>query len=649
MSDHGTGPAGGKPSPHHPGAPRARAARVIREVTSPETAGPPHPALLPGLGIEQTRTVFGVDRVVFGVTVALIAGVIVWGVASPQSLSDVASAAFAVVTEDAGWLFGMLAVAVFAFMMWVGFGRHRAVRLGQDDEQPEFSTVSWIAMLFSAGMGIGLLFYGPLEPLTFFLDLPPAFEDVEAGSDQALHAALAQTLFHWGPVAWAFYALVGGAVAYAAYRKGRSPLMSSLLEPIFGRRTQGALGRVVDVFAIVVTLFGTAVSLGIGALQIGRGIEIVSGVGPVGNGVIIAIIAVLSVAFILSAVSGVKRGIRALSNVNMVLAGLIGVFVLVVGPTVLLLNLVPGVLMTFVGDLPTLMAQSAATAPDAQEFMSAWTTYYWAWWVSWTPFVGMFIAKISRGRTLREFVTTVIVVPSAVCLVWFTVLGGTTMWLEQTGAEVSAAQSGQDLLFTVLRELPFGAVTSVLAVISIVIFFVTSADSASIVMATMSERGNPEPRRSTTIVWGAALSLIAGVLLVGGGEVALSGLQNLMIVSALPFTVVVVLVMVAWAKDLARDPVALRSRYAREALDQGVRAGIERHGDDFVVGVVATPPDEGAGAWLDTDDPALTAWYQPEEGADAAADAQDTEPGTQSPVAAPLPDGEPTRVVGDRS
>ncbi|WP_230685116.1 BCCT family transporter [Cellulomonas sp. JZ18] len=586
-------------------------------MTSPETVGGPHPALLPGIGVEQTHRSFGVDRVVFAAAIAVVAGVIAWGVASPAGLAQVAASGFAFVTTDFGWFFGVLTVAVFLFMMWLGFGRHRAVRLGQDEEKPEFSTLSWIAMLFSAGMGIGLLFYGPLEPMSFFHELPPAFARTEAGSDRAMHVALAQTLFHWGPVAWAYYALVGGAVAYAAYRKGRTPLMSALLEPIFGRRSHGVLGKVVDVFAIVVTLFGTAVSLGIGALQIGRGAEIVAGVGPLGNAVVVGIIAVLAVAFIFSAVSGLKRGIRALSNVNMALAGLLGLFVLVVGPTVLLLNLVPGVLMTFLGELPALMAQSAATAPGAQEFMSAWTTYYWAWWVSWTPFVGMFVAKISRGRTLREFVTAVIVVPSAVCLVWFTVLGGTTMWLEQTGASMSAAASGQDMLFALLHELPLGAVTSVLAVVSVVIFFVTSADSASIVMASLSEQGNPEPRRATTVVWGIALATIAAVLLVGGGQVALSGLQSLMIVSALPFAVVVVLVMVAWAKDLARDPLTLRRRYAREALDQGVRAGIEEHGDDFVLGVVPTEPNEGAGAWLDTQDPALTEWYRP-DGEDGA-------------------------------
>ncbi|MBO0899416.1 BCCT family transporter [Cellulomonas sp. zg-ZUI22] len=587
---------------------------MLQEVTSPGTLGSPHPALLPGIGVEQTHLSFRIDRVVFAVAAAVVLAVIAWGLLLPAGLADFANAAFEVVTVDFGWFFGVLTVVVLVFMMWLGFGRHRAVRLGQDDEEPEFSTVSWVTMLFSAGIGIGLLFYGPLEPMSFFLDPPPAFTGTEPGSGQAMHVALAQTLFHWGPVAWAFYALVGGAVAYAAYRKGRAPLMSALLEPVFGERSQGALGKVVDVFAIVVTLFGTAVSLGIGALQIGRGIEIVSGVGPLGNAVIVGIIVVLAVAFILSAVSGVKRGIRALSNVNMVLAGLLGLFILVVGPTVLLLNLVPGVLMTFVAELPVMMGQSAATSPDAQEFMSAWSTYYWAWWVSWTPFVGMFIAKISRGRTLREFVTAVIVVPSAVCLVWFTVVGGTAMWLEQTRSVMSASASGQDMLFTLLRELPFGAVTSVLAIVSIVIFFVTSADSASIVMASLSEQGNPSPRRWTTVVWGSALAAVAAVLLVGGGEVALSGLQSLMMVSALPFAVVLIFVMVAWSKDLARDPLTLRRRYAREALEQGVRAGIEEHGDDFVVGVVATEPDEGAGAWLDTDDPVLTDWYQPDEG-----------------------------------
>lgn len=591
-----------------------------------------HPALLPGLGVENTRSNFGTNWGVFAFAAVLVAGVIAWGALAPDSLAAASDAGLAWVSGSFGWMFGLLTAAVFGFMMWLGFGRYRNIRLGQDNEKPEFSTVSWIAMLFSAGVGIGLLFYGPYEPMTYFLDLPPAFENLAPGSNQAMHAAIVQTLFHWGPMAWAYYALVGGAVAYAAYRKGRTPLISSLLEPIFGERTKGWLGAVVDSFAIIVTLFGVAVSLGIGALQIGRGVEIVSGAGPLGNTAVIGVIAVLSVAFIVSAVSGVKRGIRALSNINMVVAGLLGIFVFVVGPTAFVLNLFQGSLMTFIGDSFRLMAQTAATTSDAQAFMDGWTTYYWAWWVSWTPFVGLFIARISRGRTLREFVTTVIVTPSLVCLVWFTILGGTSMWMEQANGALSSAESPQDMLFTLLRELPGGTFTSIVAMISIVIFFVTSADSGSMVMASLSQRGNPNPSRWVTVVWGIALATIAGVLLVGGGSVALNGLQSLVIITALPFAGVVMLVMVAWAKDLARDPLTLRRRYAREAIVQGVRTGIEKHGDDFVVGVVRTEgADKGAGAWLDSEDPALTEWYRPEHAETPAIGSVDPMAGAAEP------------------
>jgi choline/carnitine/betaine transport len=593
-----------------------------------------HPALLPGLGVERTNSNFGTNWGVFAFAGVLVAGVIAWGTAAPESLGAASAAGLAWVSSSFGWMFGLLTAAVFAFMLWVGFGRYRNIRLGQDNEKPEFSTLSWIAMLFSAGVGIGLLFFGPYEPMTYFLDLPPAYENLDPGSNPAMHAAIVQTLFHWGPMAWAYYALVGGAVAYSAYRKGRSPLISPLLEPIFGARTKGWLGAVVDSFAIIVTLFGVAVPLGIGALQIGRGVEIITGAGPLGNGAIVGIIVVLSIAFILSAVSGVKRGIRALSNINMVVAGLLGIFVFVAGPTAFLLNLLQGSLMTFVGDSFRLMAQTAATSPDAQAFMDSWTTYYWAWWVSWTPFVGLFIARISRGRTLREFVTTVIVTPSVVCLIWFTILGGTSMWMEQATGALSSAESPQDMLFAMLHELPAGTFTSIVAMISIVIFFVTSADSGSMIMASLSQRGNPTPSTWVTIVWGIALASIAGVLLVGGGSVALNGLQSLVIITALPFAVVVMLVMVAWAKDLARDPLTLRRRYAREAIVQGVRTGIEEHGDDFVVGVVRTEGvDKGAGAWLDSEDPALTEWYRPEQAevptngsADPTTDAGEPEP-----------------------
>ena len=463
-------------------------------------------------------------------------------------------------------------------------------------------------MLFSAGMGIGLLFWGPAEPLEYFTDVPPGFTS-EPGSRDAMMDALAQSILHWGPMAWAFYALVGGAIAYAAFRRGRAPLISAIFRPIFGERTEGWLGSIIDVFAIIVTLFGTGVTLGMGTLQIASGIEYVAGIGPLGNGALVGIITILTAAFVVSAVSGVKRGIRALSNINMVIAAVLGIAVLVLGPTLFLLNIIPASVPAFFGDLWTMLMRNPAQGEDASSFMATWTDYYWAWWISWTPFVGMFIAKVSRGRTLREFVTVVIVVPSIVCIAWFGILGGTTMLFESQGRGISEAGSSEAVLFAVLDNLPFGIALSVLALISIVLFFVTSADSAAIVMASVSQRGRPEPSRGLTVFWGVLLGAAALALLLAGGETALSGLQSIMVVSALPFAVIVVGIMIAWAKELRTDPYILRTRFARAAIAQGVRRGIAEHGDDFVFEAAGVGSDEGAGAKLDTDDPALTSWY----------------------------------------
>ncbi|KQT96448.1 BCCT family transporter [Sanguibacter sp. Leaf3] len=588
--------------------PLDRAKSMTRTLRTKTRDEPVHPALIPGIGVDKTGRSFTINRTVLAVAGALTAAVVVWGFAAPGSLSDTGTTALAWVMANFSWLFGSLAIVVAIFMLVVGYGPTAGITLGEDDEKPEFSMISWIAMLFSAGIGIGLLFYGPYEPLTYFLEPPHGFDDAP-GSADAMQTALAQTMLHWGPVAWAMYALVGGAIAYSSYRRGRPPLISAIFEPVFGPGRRNPLGATIDIFAIIVTLFGTAVSLGIGVLQISRGFQVVSGAGPVGNGFLVGLIAGLTALFVLSAVSGVKRGIRALSNVNMALAGALALFVFVVGPTVFLLNLLPSAGVAFVDELGTMLARNPDQGEDAAAFMSAWTTYYWAWWVSWTPFVGLFIARISRGRTLRQFVTVVIMVPSAVCLVWFTIVGGTSMWMESRGDGISEAGSPEAMLFEVLGNLPFGGVLSVIAMVSIIIFFVTSADSASIVMASLSQNGKPLPSKRVTIMWGVALGLVACSLLLAGGQDALSGLQAIMVVSALPFAVVVVGVMVAWAKDLRNDPYMLRNRYAKTAIDQGVRRAIEDHGDDFVFGSDVVPAEEGAGAWLDTDDPALTEWY----------------------------------------
>lgn len=594
MSDH--------PNPAPAGGDRKKpVTNLVKEVT--------HPALIPGIGVEDTGRTFSTNWLVFGIAGALVLGVVIWGFAAPQSISEAGANSLGWVMNNFGWLFSVLAIATIAFMLVLGYGRTGGVRLGSDDEEPEFSTASWIAMLFSAGMGIGLLFWGPAEPLGYFLDVPYGF-DAEPGSRDAMHMALAQSILHWGPMAWAFYALVGGAIAYAAYRRGRPPLISAIFTPIFKERTEGWAGAVIDVFAIIVTLFGTAVTLGMGALQISSGIEHVAGIGPLGNAGLIAIITLLTAAFVVSAVSGIKRGIRALSNINMVIALIIGVIVFVAGPTLFLLNIIPSSVSAFLAELWTMLMRNPAQGEDAATFVSSWTNYYWAWWISWTPFVGMFIAKISRGRTLREFVTVVIIVPAAVCILWFGLMGGTTMLFEERGLGISEAGGPEAILFAVLGQLPFGAVLSVLAMISIILFFVTSADSAAIVMGSMSQRGKPEPSGWVTITWGVLLGAAALALLLAGGATALSGLQSIMVVTALPFAVIVVGIMVAWARELATDPYILRRRFARAAIAQGVRRGIEEHGDDFVFGATEVAPEQGAGAAIDTDDPALTEWYE---------------------------------------
>ena len=602
------------PPPHTPHNPapsssprRGRHREVLREINYPHGI---HPALVPGLAVEDQKLHYGTDRVVFFVTAALIVAFIAWGVLSTESLTAASSAALTWVTGNTGWFFTALSTAAVLFMLFIGFSRTGRIPLGMDDEKPEYSFFSWLAMLFAAGMGIGLMFYGASEPLSHFGAGVPGF-GAEAGSEEMTVYALVQTAFHWGLNPWAMYAVVGAAVAYGAYRRGRPPLISRIFVPLIGqRRAEGGLGRLIDVFAIFATLFGTAASLGIGALQIARGLELVAGWGPLGNGGLIAIIAVLTAAFVVSAVSGVARGIRYLSNTNLLLAFLLALFVFVAGPTVLILDLVPAVFSTYLHEYLWMTGQTGGWGEDATAFAGSWTVFYWAWWLSWSPFVGMFIAKISRGRTLRQFVTVVLVVPSSMCILWFVVIGGTATYLQRTGTDLAAAGGQEAVLFGMLDALPLGAITSVLAMVVIAIFFVTSADSASIVMGTLSQRGRPEPNRLVVVFWGLCLGAIAAIMMLVGGDDALTGMQNLVTVSALPFAVIVAFLMLAFYKDLRSDPATIRHAFAVSAMRKAVIHGIEEHGDDFALQVEHAAGARAAGETFDSHDPAVTDWYR---------------------------------------
>ena len=527
------------------------------------------------------------DKVVFGVSAAIAVLFLIWGFVSTGSLASVSGTSLSWTMRNTGWLFVLTSSAFVVFVLWLALSRFGNIPLGRDDEEPEFRTISWIAMMFSAGMGIGLMFYGVSEPVTHFVTPPPGTGD--PGNPQAVQNAMATTLFHWTLHPWAIYAVVGLAISYGVYRKGRLQLISAAFEPLLGKHANGPWGKVIDMLAIFATLFGSAASLGLGALQIRSGLQIVTGLGATGNGVLVAIIAILTVAFVVSAVTGVDKGIQWLSNINMVLAVVLAVFVFVVGPTVFILNLIPTSLGSYIQGLAMMSARTGAEGGATNEWLAGWTVFYWAWWLSWTPFVGMFIARISRGRTIRQFVSGVILVPSLVSLVWFCVFGGAAIRLQQTGTDIEGAGDLPSQLFTTLQAYPFATASSVLVMVLVAIFFVSGADAASIVMGTLSERGALHPSRPTVIFWGIATGAVAAVMLLVGGEDALTGLQTITIVAALPFVLVMVGLAVALVKDLRTDPLMVRQQYAAEAMENAVIAGVTEHGDDFVISVDRDP------------------------------------------------------------
>ena len=568
---------------HTPQPPRPRSGD---DVATSSSEAEIHPAL--DVPVEEAgHSRAGLDKVVFGVSAAIAVAFLVWGFVSTDSLAKVSGDSLAWTMANTGWLFVLTSSGFVVFVIWLALSRFGNITLGRDDEEPEFNTVSWVAMMFSAGMGIGLMFYGVSEPITHFATPPPGTG--AAGNPEATQNAMATTLFHWTLHPWAIYAVVGLAIAYGVYRKGRLQLISAAFEPLLGKRANGPAGKVIDMLAIFATLFGSAASLGLGALQIRSGLHIVSGWSATGNGILIGIIAILTVAFVLSAVSGVAKGIQWLSNINMVLAIALALFVFVVGPTVFILNLVPTSLGSYIQDLAMMSARTGAEGGKTNEWLQSWTVFYWAWWLSWTPFVGMFIARISRGRTIRQFVSGVLLVPSLVSMVWFAIFGGAAIKLQQTGTDIAGAGGVETQLFSTLEAFPLATVASIVVMVLVAIFFVSGADAASIVMGTLSERGTIEPSKPTVIFWGVATGAVAAVMLLVGGSDALTGLQTITIVAALPFVVVMIGLAVALVKDLRSDPLMVRQKYAAEAVEAAVVAGVTEHGDDFVLAVERDP------------------------------------------------------------
>ncbi|MDK8895516.1 MULTISPECIES: BCCT family transporter [Corynebacterium] len=489
-----------------------------------------------------------INWVVVGIAGAIVLATVLWGLLGADSFADFAASALDVVVNNLGWAFVLFGTVFVVFVIVIALSHFGTIRLGQVNEEPEFNRVSWIAMMFAAGMGIGLMFYGASEPLNFYRDGVPGrgTEDVSA--------SMASAMFHWTLHPWAIYAIVGLAIAYSTFRIGRKQLISSAFVPLIGEKNaNGWVGQLIDILAIFATVFGTACSLGLGALQIGAGLTAAGFVDSVGNQLIVGIVAVLTLAFLLSAMSGVGKGIQYLSNTNMVLAAILAIFVFVVGPTLAVLNLIPGTVGAYLADFFD-MASRTATNSDG-EWLSSWTIFYWSWWISWSPFVGMFLARISRGRTIREFCLGVLFVPAGVSIIWFAIFGGTAITMEREGESIWGDGSAETQLFNLLHNLPAGEIVGVVAVILLGTFFITSADSASTVMGSMSMFGRSDANPWVSACWGLATALIGMTLLVSGGDDALNNVQNVTIVAAAPFLVIIILLMFAIVKDLSSDVI----------------------------------------------------------------------------------------------
>jgi choline/glycine/proline betaine transport protein len=490
-----------------------------------------------------------IHPVVFPVAAGTILLFVLYGGIAPDAAQENLEAVRDWITANLGWFF-IAAVAVFLlFLLYMVVGRFGTVKLGPDDAVPDYGYLTWFAMLFSAGMGIGLIFWGVAEPIYHFIDAPR----VEGGSMEAAQDAMVLTFHHWGLGAWSVYALLGLSLAYFSYRHDMPMTIRTALYPLIGDRIQGWAGNLVDTLAIFGTMFGIATSLGLGVAQINAGLNSAFDV-PVGTGVQIALIAVITIAATISVVTGIDKGIRRLSEVNITLAALLMVFVAIAGPTVLLVSAYVENLGTYVTEFASLLFWSGSY--DGADWLSAWTIFYWAWWISWAPFVGTFIARISRGRTIREFVLGVLLVPSIVSFLWFTVMGNTAIWAQDTGlADIYGAIEAADFdesvaMFALLDSLPLSFLTTLITLVVIAVFFVTSSDSGSFVIDMIASGGDKNPPVVMRVFWALTEGAVAAVLLLAGG---LAALQAGAIATGLPFTLVLLVVVVGLLKGLRSE------------------------------------------------------------------------------------------------
>jgi BCCT family betaine/carnitine transporter len=496
---------------------------------------------------ENNIKMFGLDihNPVFAISAILVVSLVI----GTLSFREVAAVVFVDlktwITTTFDWFF-ILTVNIFVvFCFAVAFSGLGRVRLGGNKAKPKFSYPAWLAMLFAAGVGIGLMFYGVLEPVTHTLNPPLGIDPADI--ETARSAGMAAAVYHWGLHAWATYAVVGLALAFFCFNRGMPLTLRSAFYPLFGKAIWGPLGHLVDIMAVLASLFGLAVSLGLGAEQIAGGLNHLFGVVPDNTTKIILIAVIISIALV-SVVAGLEKGVKRLSELNMGLAGLLLLFVLITGPTLAILGTIFQTGVDYLYYLPSL---SNWVGREDPEFLHGWTTFYWAWWISWSPFVGMFIARVSYGRTVREFITWVLIIPTIIGIIWMSTFGGTALEQYINDGYRGVADSVPELaLFQMLQGLPFSGLVSGMSVILIAIFFVTSADSGALVIDTITAGGKMNVPVQQRVFWCVLTGLVALALMLGGG---IASLQALTVSIGLPFGMILLLMCVSLFKGLREE------------------------------------------------------------------------------------------------
>jgi len=490
---------------------------------------------------------------VFYIALIFVFSIVVYGITFKDQFRTGANAVFDFLVNNFGWFYLIVMTIFVVFALWVAFSKYGKIKLGEDDAKPEYSTISWFAMLFSAGMGVGLVFWGVAEPLNHFVN-PMG---MEGGTRAAEIFALQKSFFHWGLHPWAAYGVLALSLAYMQFRRKRPALMSSILIPLIGEDTaSGPLGKFVDILAIFATVAGVATSLGMATLQMTSGFNFLFGV-PETNLVRLIVIGVVTILFMISAITGLDKGIKFLSNANITLGATLMVLGLIIGPTVLIMNNLTNGLGSYMSSIVRDSFEISSNNP----WYGWWTIFYWAWWIAWAPFVSTFIARISRGRTIKEFIGGVLLAPTMASFVWFSIFGTLGM---NTGMGIAegAIEQTSTAFFEVMQHYPMGSIISMIAVVLLSTFFITSADSATFVLGMMSSNGDLNPSTQRKLVWGFIQSGLAIALMLSGG---LDMLQTASIAAAFPFAIVMIFAMISMTKALKNEDLGeIREKYKEQ-------------------------------------------------------------------------------------